>query len=55
MIPPDIDLFVEDFDDEERLYWDAVIVFDLPVTSIDFGFDFDSVVVNDDDEDESVD
>ena len=48
MIPPEIALFVEDFDEEERLYWEADIIFDLPVTSIDFGFDFDSVVENDD-------
>ena len=52
MIPPDIALSVEDFDEEEKEYWEAAIGFDLPVTSIDFGFDFDSVVEN---EDESVD
>ena len=50
MIPPDIPLFAKDFDDDERLYWEADIVFDLPVTSIDFGFDLDSVENEDADE-----
>ena len=54
MIPPDIALLVEDFDEEEKEYWEAAIGFDLPVTSIDFGFDLDSVAENED-VDESVD
>ena len=49
MISPDIALFVKDFDEKEKVYWEAAIGFDLPVTSIDFGFDLDSAV------DESVD
>ena len=48
MIPPDIALLVEDFDEEEKEYWEAAIGFDLPVTSIDFGFDLDSVAENED-------
>ena len=43
MIPLDTPLFVDDFNEDEKLYWEAPIVFDLPVTSIDFGFDMDSV------------
>ena len=54
MIPPDIALFVKDFDEEEKVYWEAAIGFDLPVPSIDFGFDLDSAVENED-VDESVD
>ena len=54
VIPPDNPLF-EDFDEvEEKEYWEAAIGFDFPVTSIDFGFDLDSVIENED-ADESVD
>ena len=50
MIPHDIPLLVEDFDEEGKQYWEADIVFDLPVTSIDFGFVMDSVEKEDVDE-----